>query len=165
MNFFKWWIGVSVPILCLCALLVGVCQPAMAQNATTGELVGTVTDPAGAIVPGAKIHLRSLSQSETRESQTSSAGVYRFSLLSPGKYELKIEAKDFESVVQTVEVSLGATQTVDLKLTLGATSQVVTVTEQAPLLQASDASVVTTISETTVQNVPNPGTTSRTRHC
>jgi Carboxypeptidase regulatory-like domain len=157
LNFFKRWMGVSVPVLCLCALLAGVSQPAMAQNATTGELVGTVTDPAGAIVPGAKIHLRSLSQSETRESQTSSAGLYRISLLPPGKYELKVEAKDFEGMVRTVEISLGATQTVDLQLTIGATSQVVTVVEQAPLLQASDASVVTTISETTVQNVPNPG--------
>jgi hypothetical protein len=119
--------------------------------------VGTVNDPAGAVVAGAKIHLRSISQSETRETQTSGAGLYRFSLLPPGKYELKIEAKDFQSVVRTVEVSLGVTQTVDMQLTIGATSQVVTVTEQAPLLQASDASVATTISETTVQNVPNPG--------
>jgi len=143
--------------MCLCALLTGSCLPVNAQNGTTGEIVGTVNDPAGAVVAGAQIHLRSLSQSETRETQTSSAGLYRFSLLPPGKYELKIEAKDFESVVRTVEVSLGVTQTVDMQLTLGATSQVVTVTEQAPLLQASDASVVTTISETTVQNVPNPG--------
>jgi len=157
LNFFKRWISVSVRVLCVCGLLAGMILPAVAQNATTGELVGTVTDPAGAIVPGAKVHLRSLAQNETRESQTSSAGVFRFSLLAPGNYELRIEAKDFESQVQKVEVSLGATRTVDLKLTLGATSQVVTVMEQAPLLQASDASVVTTLSETTVQNVPNPG--------
>ena len=157
MNFFKRWIGVSAAVLWVSALLVGNSQPAAAQNATTGEIVGTVTDPAGAIVPGAKIHLRSLARNETRESETSGAGVYRFSLLSPGNYELKIETKGFESQVRTVEVSLGATRTVDLQLTMGATSEVVTVTEQAPLLQASDASVSTTISETTVQNVPNPG--------
>ena len=157
MNFFKRWIRVSVAVVGLCALLAGSCLPVKAQNATTGEIVGTVNDPAGAVVAGAKIHLRSLAQSETRETQTSGAGLYRFALLPPGKYELKIEANGFESVVRTVEVSLGITQTVDLQLTIGATSQVVTVIEQAPLLQASDASVATTISETTVQNVPNPG--------
>jgi hypothetical protein len=157
LNFFKRWIRVSVAVVCLCALLAGSSLPVKAQNATTGELVGTVNDPAGAVVAGAKVHLRSLAQNETRETQTSNAGLYRFSLLSPGKYELRIEANGFESVVRTVEVSLGATQTVDLQLTIGATSEVVTVMEQAPLLQASDASVSTTISETTVQNVPNPG--------
>ena len=157
MNFFERWIRVSVAVVGLCALLAGSCLPVKAQNATTGEIVGTVNDPAGAVVAGAKIHLRSLAQSETRETQTSGAGLYRFALLPPGKYELKIEANGFESVVRTVEVSLGITQTVDLQLTIGATSQVVTVIEQAPLLQASDASVATTISETTVQNVPNPG--------
>jgi hypothetical protein len=157
LNLFKGWIRVRVPVVFLCALLAGISQPARAQNGTTGEIVGTVNDPAGAMVAGAKIHLRSLAQSETRETQTSSAGSYRFALLPPGKYELKIEAKDFETLVRTVEVSLGATQTVDMQLTIGATSQVVTVTEQAPLLQASDASVATTISETTVQNIPNPG--------
>jgi len=157
LNFFERWIRVSVAVVGLCALLAGSCLPVKAQNATTGEIVGTVNDPAGAVVAGAKIHLRSLAQSETRETQTSGAGLYRFALLPPGKYELKIEANGFESVVRTVEVSLGITQTVDLQLTIGATSQVVTVIEQAPLLQASDASVATTISETTVQNVPNPG--------
>ena len=157
MNFFERWIRVSVAVVGLCALLAGSCLPVKAQNATTGEIVGTVNDPAGAVVAGAKIHLRSLAQSETRETQTSGAGLYRFALLPPGKYELKIEANGFESVVRTVEVSLGITQTVDLQLTIGATSQVVTVIEQAPLLQTSDASVATTISETTVQNVPNPG--------
>jgi len=157
LNFFERWIRVSVAVVGLCALLAGSCLPVKAQNATTGEIVGTVNDPAGAVVAGAKIQLRSLAQSETRETQTSGAGLYRFALLPPGKYELKIEANGFESVVRTVEVSLGITQTVDLQLTIGATSQVVTVIEQAPLLQASDASVATTISETTVQNVPNPG--------
>src|ERR1700751_1383343 len=103
--------GVSVGVACLCGLLAGSCQPAKAQNATTGEIVGTVSDPSGAVVAGAKVHLRSLAQSETRETQTGSAGVYRFSLLQPGKYELKIEAKGFESQVRTVEAALGSTQT------------------------------------------------------
>ena len=157
MKFFKRWIGVSVPVVCLCALLAGSCLQVNAQNSTTGEIVGTVTDQTGAIVPGAKIQLRSLSQNEKRETQSTSTGSYRFSLLQPGSYELKVEAKDFEGQVRTVEAALGATRTVDVQLSIGSTSQVVTVTEQAPLLQASDASVSTTISEKTVQNVPNPG--------
>src|SRR5258708_1686817 len=149
--------GVSVPVACVCALLAGSCLQVNAQNATTGEIVGTVTDQTGAIVPGAKIQLRSLSQNEKRETQSSSTGSYRFSLLPPGNYELKVEATDFEGQVRTVEAALGATRTVDVQLSIGSTSQVVTVTEQAPLLQASDASVSTTITEKTVQNVPNPG--------
>jgi len=157
LKFFKRWIGVSVPVVCLCALLAGSCLQVNAQNSTTGEIVGTVTDQTGAIVPGAKIQLRSLSQNEKRETQSTSTGSYRFSLLQPGSYELKVEAKDFEGQVRTVEAALGATRTVDVQLSIGSTSQVVTVTEQAPLLQASDASVSTTISEKTVQNVPNPG--------
>src|SRR6266478_4445970 len=114
--------GVSAAVVCLCALLGGSGLRVNAQNATTGEIVGTVSDPAGAVVAGAKVHLRNFSQNKTRETQTSSAGVYRFSLLSPDKYELKIEARDFATVVRTVEVSLGTTQTLDLQLTIGATS-------------------------------------------
>jgi outer membrane receptor protein involved in Fe transport len=149
--------GVYAGFLLLCALLVGNGAPLLAQNTTTGEIVGTVQDPSGAVIGGATIQLRSLAQNETRGSQTSSSGSYRFSLLAPGKYELKAEAKGFQTLNRTVEVALGVTQTVNLQLTLGSTSQVVTVTEQAPLLQASDASVSTTISEVTAQNVPNPG--------
>jgi outer membrane receptor protein involved in Fe transport len=141
----------------LCALLAGSSLPLRAQNTTTGEVVGTVTDPSGAAVGGATIHLRSLSQNEVRTTKTSGSGVYRLSLLPPAQYELRVEASGFENLVRTVQVALGATQTVDLSLTLGSTSQTVTVTEEPPLLRPSEASVSTTLSEVTVQNVPNPG--------
>lgn len=132
-------------------------NPALAQTGTTGEVVGTITDPSGAAVAGAQVHLLSLARGDRYETQTGNTGYYRFSLLAPGQYELRVEANGFKTLERRFEVLLGQANTIDGQLSLGTTAETVEVVESVPLIQSSDASVTSTISEITVQNVPNPG--------
>jgi hypothetical protein len=130
---------------------------AQAQNPTSGDLTGTVTDPSGASVPDANVTLTDLNRGNVQQGKTDSAGVYRFSLLPPGPYEVRVEAGGFQVLVRRVQVAVTQVTTADIHLTVGTASETVTVTEITPLIQAENGSVSTTIAENQVQNMPNPG--------
>jgi len=127
------------------------------QTNTTGELSGTITDPSGAPVPSTTVHLHSIDKGDNHDATTTSTGAYRFSLLLPGPYEIKVQAKGFQTVVRNVQVSLGETASADIVLSLGAESATVVVTEQEPLMQTENGNLSSTVSEKQVQNMPNPG--------
>jgi outer membrane receptor protein involved in Fe transport len=133
------------------------CTATVAQTGTTGEVVGTITDPFGASVAGAQVYLTSLDRGDKYETRTNSTGYYHFGLLPPGEYGVRVEAKGFKILERKFEVLLGQTNTIDGQLVLGSASETVEVVESVPLIQASDASVSSTISEITIQNVPTPG--------
>src|SRR5690242_19087512 len=108
------------------ALLIG--RAMFAQNGSPTALRGVVTDPSGARIPGATIHLRG---SAGEQSQTSDAnGQYVFSTLSPGKYDVEISAPDFK-VDQHQGFNISGATTLDAQLTLEAQAQVLTVQEEA----------------------------------
>ncbi len=86
---------------------------------------------------------------------TTSAGAYVFSIVPVGTYSLKVEATGFkDSVVDGIGVHLGNIVTQDVSLQVGAASAEVTVTSAAPLLQAQDASLGTTIDSTAATELP-----------
>src|SRR5262249_20941498 len=101
-------------VVCFLVLLssLDVC----AQSASTGALTGTVSDPSGAVLQNARITLRNTGTDETRIAVTDQAGLYRFSLLPPGQYELTVEAAGFapavarDLMIQITEVRSVATQ-------------------------------------------------------
>jgi len=129
----------------------------MAQNIVTGGISGTVTDPTGAVVPGANVSLKSNSTGETQTTATTSTGLYNFPLLKPGSYSVTISQTGFRSIDETVEVQLGQITTANLKLIIGNTSETVEVSSQAPLLQTEDANISTTFSQTQIAQLPAPG--------
>jgi hypothetical protein len=140
------------------ALLLGfLCQSAAAQTATTGDLTGTVTDPTGAVMPNVKVQLRDLAKGGTRETNTNDGGVYRFSLLAAGSYEVDISATGFQPAARTTTVSIGQITNLDIKLALGATTEKVVVVEEAPLVQTQSGDLAATLDERTIQNMPNQG--------
>jgi carboxypeptidase family protein len=132
-------------------------QQAKAQTSTTGDLTGVVTDPAGAVVPNVKVQLRNVAQGGTHDTKTNDAGVYRFSLLPAGQYEVSVQASGFQALSTTTSVNIGQVTTLDLKLTLGATTERVVVIEEAPLVQTESGDLATTLDERTIQNMPNQG--------
>ena len=144
-------------VLGVTALLGLTCRDVAAQTSTTGDLTGVVTDPTNAVIPNVKVQLRDLRQGGTRETKTNDAGVYRFSLLPAGSYEVNIQATGFQPVANTTTVNLGQVTTLDLKLSLGATTEKVVVLEEAPLVQTEGGSLSSTLDERTIQNMPNPG--------
>jgi hypothetical protein len=120
-------------------------------TANTGAIVGVVTDQTGAIVQGADISVVNPATGFTAAGITNATGLFQITDLTPGLYTVKATAKGFEAYILTeVSVSWSTLTTVDVKLTLGAETQTVSVTADALQVQ-TNSSVVSTI-------VKNPGT-------
>jgi hypothetical protein len=143
--------------LSVLALVLVFAGLAWAQTQVTGDIVGVVADPSGAVVPNAKLTLMDNSKGVTQDVMANKDGGYRFSLLSPGSYTVTATASGFSSKNRTVDVNLGQITTVDFQLSVGATNQTVTVTEAAPVLQTENGNVATTMNQQQVMEVPNPG--------
>ena len=144
-------------MLIVVTLLVFGFQNASAQTSTTGELTGVVTDPTKAVVPGAKVQLKDLQHGNIRETQTSDAGAYRFSLLSAGQYEVDVQASGFQPAAGSTTVSIGQVTTLDLKLSLQSMSDKVVVVEEVPMIQTENGNVTSNLSERLIQTMPNQG--------
>ncbi len=134
------------------ATLLPVCLFAQVD---TGGVTGTVTDPTGAVVPGAKITLANNATSVTETTVSTATGTYSFSGMRPATYTLRAEQHGFQTFVSKgLEIHVQQIATVDIPLVAGAVSQEVTVTASAPLLQAENAAVGQTITSQTVNDLP-----------
>ena len=123
-----------------------------------GSVTGTVKDPSGAVVPGAQLTLTNQATNVAQTTRSTSTGTYVFASVQPGVYTLKCEASGFKTDLEKrIQVGVQNTVTADISLTVGATTQQVAVTAAAPLLQAQDASVGTTIGTHDVNDLPLNG--------
>jgi hypothetical protein len=128
-----------------------------AQNGVSGDISGTVTDPTGAVIPGAKVTIVSVDTGAAQTVVTNSSGTYRASLLKPGNYKLTFSLAGFETVSFTTTASAGAVSQADAKLPLGSSSTVVEVTEAEPLLHTESAEISTEFTQEQIASLPNPG--------
>ncbi len=128
-----------------------------AQSSTTGSIVGIVTDPSGAALPGASIQLRNLGTGAQVTAHANGLGQYRFALLPPGSYRVTIIAAGFRTVSRKVPVSLGQATTLNAALPITASTQVVNVTSEASVVQTNNANISTTFSAQQIALTPNPG--------
>jgi Protocatechuate 3,4-dioxygenase beta subunit len=100
---------------------IGLAAPARAQ--TTGQVMGSVTDPQDKAVPGATVTATSPNLQGERNAVTDSTGGYILSSLPPGTYTIKAALSGFQPAQQdNVTVSLGKTFTLNLKLSVGGVS-------------------------------------------
>src|SRR5438128_767143 len=74
----------------------------------TGQITGTVYDPTGAVIPNAKITVKSTTTGLIRDTNTTSSGTYAITNLQPGVYTVSVEASGFSPVQQTADVTVGA---------------------------------------------------------
>src|ERR1017187_2659789 len=119
------------------------CAGAFAQ--ANSEVTGIVTDQTGAVVPGADIVLVDPGTGFTKSTVSGETGLYDIAGLNPTNYNMKVTAKGFESFAQNgIVVRVSATARVDIKLSVGAESQTVTVEADALAVQA-DSNVVSTL--------------------
>jgi len=126
----------------LCALLLMTGGSALAQLAGTGAITGTVTDPADAIIPGASVVATSTGTNVSTSRTSSGAGDYSITPLTPGEYTLTVKAPGFKTFVQEhITVNALNTVAVNVKLTVGALDQTVTVTEAPPVLETTNATL------------------------
>ena len=126
-----------------------------AQSGGTGAIAGTVTDPQGRAVPNATVAATSLATNQERTATTGSAGDYKFSLLSPGTYRLRITAAGFKTAeIAGVTVNTTETASVDKVLEIGAVTQTVTVESTVETLQTESSALGTTVSGTQINALP-----------
>lgn len=114
---------------------------ALAQSSTA--LNGTVTDPTGAVIPGAKITLESSSTGFKRAVTSDSAGRYLFAQIAPGKFNLLASAKGFRDVkVDAMQLLVNTPATINLTFeTIGTVTEAVSVSAEATQVNSTDASL------------------------
>jgi hypothetical protein len=140
----------------LCLLLVQ--SQRIFGQVDEGAISGTVQDPSGAVVPGAKITLLNTDQGITLEATSGNSGEYNFSPVRIGNYTLTVAAGGFSTTTQEhLKVQVGQQLQVNVELKPGAASQTVQVPSAPPQLQTSDASVGQVIGEQAVNNLPLNG--------
>ena len=123
-----------------------------------GTVVGTVSDPSGAPVPGATVRVISSNTNEARTTFTSSAGTYSIPNLAPGAYRVEVELSGFKQFVRSdVAVQVDVTTRVDVALQVGNVSESVSVTGQAPLLQTDSSSLGTVVPQEAIKSIPLSG--------
>jgi hypothetical protein len=121
-------------------------------------ITGTVTDPHGAVVPGAKVEVKNLATNVTTTVATSDRGLYTIPPVNPGNYSVTVSAPGFKATIQTnIELRVADRKTVDVKLELGSPAETVTVSAEAILIDTSSASVGTTINKEALSYLPLMG--------
>ena len=132
--------------------LVFVCLTAWAQDQAT--LVGTVMDPTGAAIPGAKVTVTNPDVGFTRDLVTNTAGEYTAARIPIGNYVITVEASGFQKLVRSgIVLQVGQTLRVDLQMTVGQISQEVTVKGSAVKVETENATVSDVVSGNQIQEL------------
>ncbi|WP_263359046.1 carboxypeptidase regulatory-like domain-containing protein [Acidicapsa ligni] len=122
---------------------------------TNASLSGTVTDPSGAAIPGAKLTLKNAATSFQQSFESDGTGEYTFRNLTPGKYDLSVTATNFQSSVRTgIELAVNQSARIDVKLPLGKSDETVTVTGDASLINYDNPTIEGGVSPETLQDFP-----------
>jgi Carboxypeptidase regulatory-like domain len=150
-------------ILSLLTTLLAVCvfleaTSMFGQNTSTGTVVGTATDPQGAVIPGTTITLTDLTVNNTRKAITNDAGEYVFVNVPPGSYSISASMSGFSTTkIGGLVVSVGTQTTANFRLALGTNQTTIEVQASNADLQTMNASTGTTVDPTMVESLPAIG--------
>lgn len=137
------------------ALFVLITVSLVAQDARTAALTGLVTDPAGAVITGAKVTVVNTATRFTSEGITNETGRYFIPYLAPGGYELRVEAPGFSTHLRTdIQLRAGDFPRIDIQLELGAVTESVTVSGAVPLLQTETVTTMATLQNQVFMRIP-----------
>jgi Carboxypeptidase regulatory-like domain/TonB dependent receptor-like, beta-barrel len=145
----RWMVGLSgcaVTLLLMVAICLG--------QGERGSISGTITDESGAIIPGAQVSATNVSTNVSNEAETAQSGTYHIPALPPGIYKLIAAKQGFkQALAENVRVIVGSTTTIDLKMSVGESTQSITVLGETPLLQTTPE-VGTDVAPTEVKQWP-----------
>ena len=121
-------------------------------------LEGTVTDPTGAVMRGARVQVLAVDSGISEEQQANSNGYYRFPGLAVGRYTVTVTSPKFTTkVIDEVALQVGQTRTLNIQLQVGAVAEKVEVDASAEPAERSSAEASTVIDTTQIANLPNNG--------
>ncbi|MEI6669613.1 MAG: TonB-dependent receptor [Acidobacteriota bacterium] len=149
----KWLIVVP----CLLALAAAAPAPAFAQ-ANSATLGGTIVDSSGGVLPGVTVTCKNVRTGVTHEFITNEVGIFRFSDLPIGQYQISSALQGFQTLVRG-DITLITGQSLDLKLTMqpGGIETTITVTDALPVTQTTSSTVQTAMTVRQVQDLPLNG--------
>jgi hypothetical protein len=144
------WVGLAV-----LSLIFSWNAPVAWAQAVYGSIIGTVSDPQGGAVAGAKVVVTSTTKGTSEETTTNESGNYSVTHLIPDTYKIHIEATGFKGLdIPSVQVSADSAQRVDAAVQVGDVTQTVEVTSELPQLKTDRADVSLTFNEKYVENLP-----------
>jgi len=145
--------GLAIWVFAVLAFLLS--QLAAAQS--TGQLNGSVTDPSGAAVAGAKITLTNPATGLERTTTSNGTGLYQFLDVPPGNYRLQAAASGFASYqASKVTLVVNTPSTILIRLQVAGVAQTVNVEGEAPLINRTDASLGNTLEQDQIAELPIP---------
>jgi len=138
-------------------------SPVLRAQSTNASITGRVTDPSKALIVGAKVAAISAGTNFRYETATNGSGEYYLTNLPPGDYRIEIEKTGFKKLIKP-DVTLHVQDSIELnfELTLGSTSESITVEAGTPLLNNELGTVSTVIDRTFVDNLPLNGRSFQT---
>ena len=140
--------------LCVGAGLILAASKMVAQM-TTGTILGTVTDPSGGVIPGAKVTITNRGTGIVSNAVTDGSGNYVMLDLIPGTYDVSGEKEGFGKVAKSgITLQVDQKARVDVTLPVGSTTQTVNVESQAPLVQTSSSEQGQVVTGHTIENMP-----------
>ncbi len=136
-------------------LIATVVAPDASAQVLKGQILGTITDPSGGVVPGAAVTLTEMNTNVARGGETNESGLYVFTNLDPGSYQVEVALEGFNTAVRgDIGLTPNSTIRVNLELSPGAVTETVTVTGAAPVLQTDRADTGVKIESKQLQELP-----------
>src|SRR6516162_3053086 len=144
-----------IGLLLACFFILGLTASTASAQAVFGSILGTVTDPQGNAVAGAKVVVTSTTKNFTFETTSNESGNYSVTHLIPDNYKVHVEAAGFKGYdVESVTVTADSSMKVDAALQVGAVSQTVEVTGEVPQLKTDRADVDIEFNQTYISELP-----------
>lgn len=148
------WVGTRILFLLVFSLVVS----SIHAQVTTADLLGTVTDPSGAVIPHAQITVKNLDTNATHSAVSDDAGDYTVRLLPAGHYSLVAEASGFQKLtIQNLSLSIGDRLREDLHLQVGSATQSVEVIANATAVHTDESNLSTLVTSHAMQDLPLNG--------
>jgi len=124
----------------------------------TATILGVVKDSSGAVVPGSTLTARNVETGQTRTAISAADGSYRFSALPVGSYEVRVEQSGFQAAVRSgLTLAVGQEAVINFTLEVGAVTQTIAVTAEAPLVNTTSGSLGGLVDERKVADLPLNG--------
>ena len=148
------------------SLYLGVCLLALtliptnllAQEGGTAAVSGHVTDPTGAVVPGAAVNITNLATGVAHNTVSNNVGAYSVLSLPPAFYQITVEKEGFQQTfIPTVQLEVNQSLVQDFALEVGSVTETVEVSASAQLLQGSSAEMGAVVGEQAVMDLPLNG--------